>query len=93
MSKKIKAKYYFYILKCRDQTLYCGITKDLNQRQRVHNSGHGSKYVRAHGGGRIKYSEIYKTIGEALRREIEVKKWPRVKKLELLKRDKKSLAS
>ncbi len=85
MKKKPKIKYYFYILKCRDKTLYCGQSKDLISRSRLHNSGLGSKYVRAHGGGKIVYSESYKTLGEAMRREIEIKKWPRAKKLKLIK--------
>jgi putative endonuclease len=65
--------------------LYCGIAKDLSKRERLHNSGKGSAYVRSHGGGRIVYSEIHKTLGDALKREIEVKKWPRTKKLMLIK--------
>ena len=78
-------KYYFYILKCKDKTLYCGMAKDLVKRLKLHNSGKGSAYVRSHGGGRMVYSEKYKTIGQALRREIEVKKWTRAKKLALIK--------
>ncbi len=79
-----KPAYYFYILRCADDTLYCGSTQDIAKREALHNSGHGSKYVRAHGGGSIVYSEKFKIIGDALRREIEVKKWPRLKKLSLL---------
>jgi putative endonuclease len=82
---KIKIIYYFYILKCQDKTLYCGVTKDMVNRVRLHNSGFGSAYVSTHGGGRIVYFEKYKTIGNALQREIEVKKYPRSKKLKLIK--------
>jgi putative endonuclease len=66
--------------------LYCGSTNDLKHREMLHNSGKGSKYVRSRGGGSIIYSEKFKSKGKALRREIEVKKWPRVKKLELIER-------
>ncbi len=69
---------------CSDSTLYCGTTKDLKNREQVHNSGKGSAYVRSRGGGKIVYSERFKTIGSALRREIEVKKWTRNKKLGLI---------
>jgi predicted GIY-YIG superfamily endonuclease len=41
--------------------------------------------TRSHGGGKIVYFEAYDTIGNAMRREIEVKKWPRAKKLALIK--------
>lgn len=77
--------YNFYILRCKDGTLYSGVTKNLKNRLKLHNSGKGSVYVKTRGGGKIVYSEKYKTIGNALRREIEVKKWPRPKKILLIK--------
>jgi putative endonuclease len=64
--------------------LYCGYAKDIKKREAEHNSGKGSKYVRARGGGRVVYSEKFKTLSSALKREAEVKKWPRRKKLKLL---------
>jgi putative endonuclease len=81
-----KSKYYFYILKCKDKTLYCGVAKDPAKRQAQHNAGLGSKYVRSRGGGKMVYFEKYQTRGLALRREAQVKKWPRNKKLELIKK-------
>ncbi len=77
--------FYFYILKCKDGTLYSGSAKDLARRLMLHNSGKGSKYVRSRGGGKIVYSEKFRTLSKALRREMEVKKWPRKKKLGLIK--------
>ena len=77
--------FYFYIVRCKDSTLYCGSTNDTEQRIQRHNSGRGSKYVRAHGGGKIVHQESFKTIGDAMRRETEVKKWPRQKKINLIK--------
>ncbi len=76
--------FYFYILRCKDGTLYCGSTKNISNREKLHNAGKGSKYVASRGGGVIVYSEKFKTIGDALRREASVKKWPRKKKLELV---------
>jgi putative endonuclease len=76
---------YFYILKCADNTLYCGSTKNIEQREIKHNNGSGSKYVRAHGGGKIIYHEKFRNWGKALTREAEVKKWPRNKKQALIK--------
>jgi putative endonuclease len=75
--------FYFYLFRCKDGTLYCGSTRNLIEREKLHNSGRGSKYVRAHGGGKIIYSEKFKTIGNALKREAEVKKWSRVMKQKL----------
>lgn len=78
--------FYFYILKCKDGALYSGSAKNLKQREQKHNLGKGSKYVIAHGGGKIVYNERFRSWGKALSREAEVKKWPRVKKLQLIKK-------
>jgi len=77
---------YFYILKCKDGSLYCGSAKDLAARAKKHNAGTGSAYVRSRGGGKIIYSEKFRSWSKALRREAEVKKWPRSKKLVLIKK-------
>ncbi len=77
--------YYFYILRCKDKTLYSGITKDLKRRETEHNTGKGSAYVRSRGGGKIIYHEKFRTINKALKREIQVKKFAKTAKLELIK--------
>lgn len=77
--------HYFYILRCKDKSLYCGSTNDLKHRELIHNSGKGSKYVRSRGGGKIIYFEKFRSLSKALKREAEVKKWERVKKLQLIK--------
>ena len=42
--------YYTYLLRCRDGSLYAGITTDLRRRYREHREGDkkGAKYTRAH---------------------------------------------
>ena len=77
--------FYFYILKCKDGTLYSGSTKDLSARELKHNAGKGSKYVTAHGGGKIVYHETFRKWGTALKREAAVKKLSRKEKLSLIK--------
>lgn len=76
--------YYFYILKCKDKSLYSGVTNDLEKREVTHNLGKGSKYVRARGGGKIVYSEKFRTLGKALKREAEVKKFSKIQKINLI---------
>ena len=40
--------YYVYLLKCSDETLYCGYTTDPERRLKAHNSGSaGAKYTRS----------------------------------------------
>jgi putative endonuclease len=77
--------HYFYIFLCKDGSLYCGSTNNLERRANLHNTGRGAIYTRTHGGGEIVYSEACPTIQEAMAREREVKKWRRQKKQELIK--------
>lgn len=79
--------FYFYILKCKDGTLYCGSAKDLGKRVDQHNHGKGSKYVRSRGGGKVVYFEKFRSWEKTLRRELEVKKFSREQKLLLVKRN------
>ena len=76
--------YYTYLAKCADGSLYCGFTDDLENREKVHNSGHGAKYTRSRLPVRIVYSEKYETKSEALKRECAIKKLTRAKKEELI---------
>jgi len=38
---------FVYLLRCRDGTLYCGWTNDLERRLRAHSAGTASRYTRA----------------------------------------------
>ncbi|HVY67873.1 MAG TPA: GIY-YIG nuclease family protein, partial [Patescibacteria group bacterium] len=72
--------YYCYLFRCRDNSLYCGCTKNLVRRQAEHNSGRGAAYTRSRGGGKIVYWEICRSLNAALRREYTIKQWPKAKK-------------
>lgn len=76
--------YYTYLLKCADGSLYCGFTDDLENREKMHNSGHGAKYTRSRLPVKIVYSEEYETKSEALKRECAIKKLTRTKKEQLI---------
>lgn len=75
---------YTYILRCADDTLYCGWTNDLTARLAAHNSGKGAKYTRGRGPVTLVYSEIFPTQSEAMRRESEIKRLPRAQKQTLI---------
>ena len=77
--------FYFYIFLCKDNTLYCGSTNNLVRREQAHNMGKGSKYVYSRGGGKIVYSEKFRTLSKVLKREAEIKKWTRQQKQKLIK--------
>lgn len=77
-------KYYFYIARCQDNSLYIGYTADINKRIERHNKGQGSQWIKQHGPAQIIYKEEYKTRIEAMKREIQIKKWSRIKKENLI---------
>lgn len=77
---------FVYILKCRDNTLYTGCAKDLEARIRQHQSGKGAKYTRGRLPVRLVYSEAGLSMGEALSREHEIKRLPRCRKIQLIRK-------
>ena len=79
-------QWYVYILLCRDDTLYTGITDDPERRLQQHNSGKGAKYTRGRGPVLLLHQESFPTKGEALKREYEIKQLTRQQKLELINR-------
>ncbi len=75
-----------YILRCSDETLYTGITKDVVRRVEEHNGSGllGARYTRARRPVRLVYSEAQKTRSAAARREYEVKRLSREAKEALI---------
>lgn len=74
---------YVYILRCADDTLYCGWTTDLEARLAAHNSGRGAKYTRSRRPVELAYCEVYDDRREALSREWHIKQMSREEKLKL----------
>jgi putative endonuclease len=77
--------YYFYFARCSDDSLYAGYCKDIQAREDKHNTGKGAKYTRSRRPIKIIYTETFDTQKAAMQREIEVKKWNRLKKVNLIK--------
>ena len=77
--------YHFYFARCSDNSLYCGSCKNFVNREKIHNSGKGAKYTRSRIPVKIIYTEKFPTLAEAMRRESQVKKWPKQKKEKLAK--------
>ena len=82
--KVIPSVRYVYILQCSDKSLYTGVTKDIARRVSEHNRKKGSAYVQAHLPAKLAYKEQHKTKSKALKRESEIKRWTREKKLKLI---------
>lgn len=78
-----------YILRCKDGTLYTGSTDDFEKRLAAHRAGKGAKYTRGRGPLEPVYLEMCADRSAALRREWEIKQFPRAQKLALVENDKK----
>lgn len=72
-----------YLVRCRDESLYTGIAKDVAARLEKHNSGRGAAYTRSRRPVALLYSEAGLTRSQALVREAEIKSWPRERKARL----------
>lgn len=76
--------YFVYMLECKDGSLYTGVTTDVGRRFAEHKSGTGSRFTRAKKAMRIVYQERQPSRSLAQRREAEIKRWSRAKKLALI---------
>lgn len=77
--------YYLYILKCADDTLYTGITTDLERRVAEHNTSKlGARYTSARRPVRLVYSKKFKDRSSASKEESRIKKLKKVDKVKLI---------
>lgn len=77
-------KWYIYVLKCVDNTLYTGITNDLLVRLNVHNAAKGAKYTKSRLPVELVWSEEIDSKSAALKREYELKQLTRAEKLKFI---------
>ena len=76
--------YYVYLIKCKDDSLYCGWTNNLKRRYEKHVSGKGAKYTKAHPPVALYYWEQLGSASEAMKREYQIKQMSHKQKLSLL---------
>lgn len=78
--------YYVYIVKCGDNSLYTGITTDVERRVAEHNEGvRGAKYTRARRPVSVVYSSEHPDKSEALKEEHRIKQLSRAEKMILIR--------
>ncbi len=70
-----------YVVRCADDTLYCGITNDLPARLAAHEAGRGAKYTRGRGPLEVVFTRRTRSKSRALRLEHAIKSLPREQKL------------
>ncbi len=77
--------WYVYLMRCADDSLYCGITTDIDRRLKEHNAGTASKYTRPRRPVKIAACGKVSDKSSALKLEIEIKKQHRNHKIGHLK--------
>ncbi|MBT3203136.1 MAG: GIY-YIG nuclease family protein [Gammaproteobacteria bacterium] len=76
-----------YILRCSDNSLYTGITTDVERRISEHNdksSNLGAKFTRGRQPVKLVFQEQAETRSQASKREMEIKSLTRIQKLNLI---------
>ena len=76
--------YYVYILASKSQTLYTGVTNNLESRVYMHKTGQGSKFTAKYNITKLVYYEVFHDIRYAISREKQIKGYRRSKKIELI---------
>jgi putative endonuclease len=82
--KGAKRPAFTYIVECNDGTLYTGWARDVKARVKIHNAGRGARYTRTRRPVHLCYWERHPSRGAAMRRERQLKRLPRAKKLALI---------
>lgn len=81
-------KYFVYIIQTVDNTLYCGIAKDVFKRFYEHINGKGAKYTKSHKPEKIVYIKDFEDKSSALKEEYRIKKLAKKDKIDLIENNK-----
>jgi len=87
-----KRQWVVYLIRCSDESLYCGITNNLKNRLIAHNSGQGAKYTRSRRPVELVGASSARTKSDALKLEYRVKHVPADSKYYELIKDKDKMA-
>jgi predicted GIY-YIG superfamily endonuclease len=90
MNKAASDLWFVYILCCADDSLYTGITRDINRRCRQHNDGTASRYTRSRRPTKLVWQEPHPSQSSALKREAAIKAMTRPAKRLLIRARKKT---
>jgi predicted GIY-YIG superfamily endonuclease len=93
IKKKQASAWVLYVLKCRDSSLYTGVTTDLLRRVQQHNDGSASRYTRSRLPVKLVHHERCRGRSSALKKEYALKQLSRKEKEQYIKRKTKALDS
>jgi len=81
----MNSKYYAYLARCSDNSLYAGYTNNIASREKAHNEGDGARYTRMRRPVRIIYYEEFVNRSDAMKREALFKRLKKSEKENLIK--------
>jgi len=68
------------MVRCKDGSIYTGISNDVEDRIKAHNSGEGAKYTASRNPVRLIFQEKHPDKSSAFKREIQIKRWGKGRK-------------
>ena len=80
MARRTTSTWFVYILRCADDSLYTGISKDVPRRLEQHNAGTAARYTRSRLPAVFVYQETQASRSLALKRELAIKALSRQEK-------------
>ena len=84
-AKKVIERWFVYMVECSDQSIYTGISNDVEARIAKHNSGEGAKYTKGRTPVILRAQFEYKNRSEASKAEFALKRLSKEEKLRLIK--------
>jgi len=86
IKNKVMSSWYIYIIRCRDKSLYTGITIDVNRRFQEHDSQGRlcARYLRGRGPLELVFCKMIGDRSLALRVERQIKKLPKFRKEKMI---------
>ena len=88
--KKKRKMYYTYMLRCLDNSIYTGMTNDIEKRIEKHKTGKGAKYTKSHQAEKIEAVWRSKDKSLACKLEYQIKQLTKKQKEDLIKGEKLS---
>ena len=83
-------KWFVYMVRCADGSLYTGITTDVNRRRQQHNDGTASRYTRSRRPTKLVWHQAHPNRSSALKREAAIKSMTRQEKVAMIRMRKKA---
>ena len=77
---------YVYIVETDKNTLYTGITNDIERRMREHKSGRGARYIKMYGFKQLLATKSFQNRSKAMQEEYRIKQLSHGEKRELAKK-------